>query len=113
MSQSCVGETSNSFNTNNNSFNTVKTPPNNNNSFNTVNNFGNGDERAEILSWLSPLEPWVRHQDIRAHRVEDVGDWLLQTEEYRNWFDGNHGEGSNNSTLFCYGNPGVGKTYTR
>jgi len=61
-----VGETSNSFNTNNNSFN--------NNSFNTENNFGKGDERAEILSWLSPLEPLIPHDDIRVHRVEDAGD---------------------------------------
>ena len=118
MSQSCVGESSSSSNNidsfNNNCFNTT-------NSFNTtitsdtinVNNFGSTDEKAEILAWLSPLDPWIRHHDIRALRVEYVGDWLLGTEEYRNWVDGNHGEESDNSALFCYGDPGVGKTYIR
>jgi len=106
MSQSRLGESSNSFN--NNPF------TNNTNSFNNVCNVNFGsDETAEILAWLSPLDPRIRHQDIRAHRVEHVGDWLLRTEEYRNWFNGIHGGGPNNSTLFCYGDPGVGKTYIR
>ena len=74
-------------------------------------NFGSADERAEILAWLSALDPWIRHRDIRDQRVEDVGDWLLQTDEYRSWLDGIHGEESDNSALFCYGDPGVGKTY--
>ena len=114
MSQSRVGESSNSSNTNsfNNSFNT--------NSFNNtinyvsnVNNFGSTHERAEILTWLSPLDPWIRHRDIRDQRVEDVGDWLLRTEEYRSWFGGIRGGESDNSAFFCYGDPGVGKTYIR
>jgi len=112
MSQARAGENSNSLN-NNNSFNT--------NSFNTislnhvsnVNNFGSADERAEILTWLSQLDPWIRHHGIRAHRVEHVGDWLLRTDEYRNWFDGTHRGESDSSTFFCYGDPGVGKTYMR
>ena len=78
-----------------------------------VNNFGDDNERADILAWLSPLEPWIRHDYIRAHRVEHVGDWLLGTEEYRNWFDGICGSESDNSALFCYGDPGVGKTHIR
>ena len=106
MSQFSLGENSSSLNINN-SFNI--------NSFNNVYNvnFGGTDERAEILAWLSPMDPRVRHQDIREHRVEDVGDWLLRSEEYQNWRDSIHGGGRNNSTLFCYGDPGVGKTYIR
>ena len=71
------------------------------------------DERSEILAWLSPLEPQRRHHDIRTRRVDEVGNWLLQTEEYRNWFDGIHGDESNGAVLFGYGGPGVGKTYIR
>ena len=88
----------------------------NNNSFNTfsVNNVCNysttADERPRILAWLSPLESRMRHQDIRENRVGGVGDWLLKTEEYRNWFD-NSGSESDGSALFCHGNLGVGKTY--
>ena len=112
MSQSRVGESSNSCN-NKNSFNT-------NNSFNNtisfqnvhnVNNFGSTGERDKILAWISSLEPRIRHHDIRAHRVENVGDWLFQTEKYQNWFHGICDGEPDNSALFCYGDPGVGKTY--
>ena len=90
------------------------------NSFNTTNSFNNvwnyrtvGDERSEVLAWLSPLEPQIRHQDIQTRRVDGVGDWLLQTEEYQSWVDGIRGDESDGSALFCYGDPGVGKTFIR
>jgi len=106
MWQSRLGESSSAFN--NGSCN------NNINSFNNACNLISGsDEAAEILAWLSPLEPRLRHQDIREHRIKDVGDWLFQTEEYQNWSNGIHRGESNNSVLFCYGDPGVGKTYIR
>ena len=71
------------------------------------------DEKSEILAWLSPFEPQIRHHDIQARRVDEVGDWLLQTQEYLNWFRGIGGGRSDGSALFCYGGPGVGKTYIR
>ena len=76
-----------------------------NNSFNKVLNNCTvaADERSEILAWLSPLEPQIRHQDIRTRRVDEVGDWLLQTQEYRNWFGGIQGGNCDGSALFCYG----------
>ena len=84
---------------------------NNINSLNTiVHNLTVTDDRPSILAWLSPLEPGLRHQDIRDHRVEGVGEWLLQTEEFRDWHAGTE---SDNAVLFCYGDPGVGKTYIR
>lgn len=87
------------------------------NSFNNINNVWGGcavaDEKSEILAWLSPLEPQIRHQDIRTRRVDEVGSWLLQTQEYRNWFSGVGWGGSGGSALFCHGGPGVGKTYIR
>ena len=90
-------------------------PSNNTNSFNNtiVINLSSAHERGEILAWLSPLEPRIRHRDIRAGRVEGVGDWLLQKEEYQNWFDGIRDGEPDNSALFCCGDPGVGKTYIR
>ena len=97
---------SQSFSNNINSLNTVT-----NNSI--TNNFTTADERLQILTWLSPLEPRLRHQDIRDRRVENVGEWLLQAEEFRSW-QANTGRGeSDNAVLFCYGDPGVGKTYIR
>ena len=62
---------------------------NTNISFNNVsNNNPMAEEKSQIMAWISPLEPQRRHKDIRSRRVNEVGDWLLQTEEYRNWFGG-------------------------
>jgi len=70
------------------------------------------DYLPEIPPRLSPLEPWMRCQDVRAHRVDSVGDWLLETSGSRSRYDGNGGGGSDsNETLSCHGDPGVGKTY--
>ena len=45
--------------------------------------------------------------------MDDVGGWLMQTEEFRSWH-GLSGEGEGDSAvLFCYGSPGVGKTFIR
>jgi len=89
------------------------------NSFNTINSYNRvwnnctiTDGGAQFLTWLSPLEPSLRHQGIQERRVENVGEWLLQTEEYKSWYAGS-GRESDNAILFCYGDPGVGKTYIR
>jgi len=90
---------------------------NNINSLNTAINVWNNctiaDDRSQILAWLSPLEPRLQHQDIQNRRVENVGEWLLQTEEFKRWYAGNERVEQDNAVLFCYGNPGVGKTYIR
>ena len=107
--QSCENcEMLRAFNNNDNSFNTTH-------SFNTTATLNHitSDDRAEILAWLSPLEPRVRHRDIVARRIDSIGAWLLETEEFKRWQNGSREDGSYHPTLFCYGNPGVGKTYLR
>ena len=86
---------------------------NNVNSFNVSSNitFNAPDDESKILAWLSPLEPHVRHQDICDQRVDSIGDWLLETEEFRSWYDGSEKDGSDHAALFCYGDPGVGKSH--
>ena len=92
----------------------------NRNCFNNTTSYSNvwnnctiADDRSPLLAWLSPLEPKLRHQDIRERRVENVGEWLMQTEEFRSWYDyRSEGEGDK-GVLFCYGAPGVGKTFIR
>ena len=88
---------------------------NNQNSFNiqvgNTFNYATPDDRSEILAWLSPLEPRVRHRDIGARRVDSIGAWLLETEEFRGWKNGSREDESYHPTLFCDGNPGVGKSY--
>ena len=68
-------------------------------------------EDAEIMRWLSPLEPSHRHQGLRTDRFAGIGDWLLETQEFRGWKRSRGG--ADKAVLFCHGNPGVGKTYLR
>ena len=80
------------------------------NSFNTINvNTVTSDEDNQIREWLSPLESHQRHQDVRAERLDGVGDWFLETSEFRKWSNGE--DNSPERVLFCSGGPGVGKTF--
>ena len=78
---------------------------------NTTTTFYNSDEDARIMHWLSPLDPDNRHHSLRTHRFEGIGDWLLETSEFREW-RGSKG-GADQAVLFCSGDPGVGKTHLR
>ena len=78
-------------------------------SFNTT--VYKSDEDAQIMRWLSPLELNNRHQGVRIDRFDGVGDWLLETREFREWRSGDGG--ADKAVVFCSGNPGVGKTYLR
>jgi len=69
------------------------------------------DKVSKIMSWLSPLEPDNRHHTVRTNRHEGVGDWLLGISEFREWR--RNESGPDKAVLFCFGNPGVGKTHLR
>jgi len=99
---------SQSFSNNYNSFNSFN-PTYINTTYNPI----VADDRPDILAWLSPLDPKLRHQDIRDRRIESVGEWVLLTEEFKAWSDFSEDGKSDKAVLFCYGNPGVGKTYIR
>jgi len=86
---------------------------NNSNSFNIQNINVVADDRSPLLNWLSPLEPKLRHRDIQERRVDNVGEWFLQTEEFRSWHDWSGESEGDKVVLFCYGGPGVGKTFIR
>ena len=71
------------------------------------------DDRSRLLAMLSPLEHGLQHAEIQESRVKGVGEWLVQTEEFRRW-NGLEGEDrGDEAVLFCYGGPGVGKTFIR
>ena len=84
------------------------------NSFNDEwSNYTAADDRSQLLAWLSPLDPRLRHGDILERRISDVGEWLIQTEQFRRWCSlSREGEGDK-AVLFCYGDPGAGKTFIR
>ena len=48
---------------------------------------------------------------MQANQVDGVGGWLLESGEFRGW-RGSLGI-SEQAVLFCYGDPGVGKTDIR
>ena len=93
-----------------------KSPPNigitDINSFNNVINANTGIsiEENRIREWLSPLNS-QRHQKVRTDRLDGVGNWVLETSEFRRWSSGE--DGYRERVLFCSGGPGVGKTYLR
>ena len=61
------------------------------------------------MCWLSPLEPNNRHQGVCIDGSEGVGDWFLETHQFRGW-RGNQ-DADDKAALFCSGSLGVGKTY--
>ena len=69
------------------------------------------DEDKQIKQWLSPLKPQYRHQSVQTNRVDGVGGWFLEMDEFREWSGGQGAPAQ--AVLFCYGHPGVGKTHVR
>jgi len=69
------------------------------------------DEDNQIKKWLSPLEPRHRHRSVQANRLDGVGRWLLEKNEFQEW-SGTQ-QVPKQAVLFCYGDPGVGKTHIR
>ena len=107
MFQYTINDSNDSFNSTN-SHNTTTTTTNHN----VLNYSTVGDELSPLLTWLSPLDPGLRHSGIQERRVDNVGEWLMRTEKFRRWCRLNRG-GDDKAVLFCYGNPGVGKTFIR
>ena len=81
------------------------------NSHNNITVNKTDDEDNKIKQWISPLRPQYRHQNVQANRVNGVGGWFLEMDEFREW-SGSQGVPAH-SVLFCYGYPGVGKTHIR
>jgi len=86
---------------------------NNGNAFDAWNSNTATDDRSQLLAWLSPLSPGMRHWNIQERRVNNIGERLLETEELRRWYAGSEGGEAESAVLFCYGDPGVGKSFIR
>lgn len=59
---------------------------------------------VEILDWLTPVDFGSQQSDYIGKRQPGTGDWLLESEKFLTWLN------TTNSTLFCPGIPGAGKT---
>ncbi|KAJ6470172.1 ankyrin repeat-containing domain protein, partial [Mycena vulgaris] len=64
----------------------------------------NIQQRDNIISWLSPINFFLRHADISRVRENRAGGWLLVDPGFKKW------ESRFGSTLWCRGIPGAGKT---
>ena len=53
----------------------------------------------------------AKAQGVRTSRLDGIGNWTLETNEFRKWSGKENG--SVEPVLFSYENPGVGKTYLR
>ncbi|KAI1357525.1 ankyrin repeat-containing domain protein [Xylaria arbuscula] len=75
-----------------------------------ISNF-NGDNETpadtDVLEWLSPTPCTDRHSDVATRRIEGIGAWLLEDEQYLRWL---HRQDAS-SVLWCQGQPGAGKTF--
>lgn len=61
-------------------------------------------EGIKVLKWLSSLDCHSKQREVFSRRQPGTGEWLLESPEFQNWFDGEE------NFLFCSGSPGVGKT---
>ncbi|KAH6693786.1 hypothetical protein F5X68DRAFT_258632 [Plectosphaerella plurivora] len=57
-----------------------------------------------ILDWLSEADYAAQQSDFLRRRQAGTGQWLLESQEYRQWV------ATPETTLFCPGIPGAGKT---
>jgi len=48
------------------------------------------------VKWISEDDFWSRHETVSKERVENSGTWFLQSDAYKNWFNGTA------SNLLCY-----------
>lgn len=63
----------------------------------------------EFVEWIPTIPFQEKHHYIQTHRLEGSGNWLLDSPEFQVWKDFENL--ASNPTLFCQGDPGVGKSY--
>lgn len=61
-------------------------------------------QRTGLVKWLCEADYFKQHHDFLIRRTPGTGEWFLQHQEFRAWFDSKAG------MLLCPGDPGVGKT---
>jgi hypothetical protein len=60
--------------------------------------------KRKILEWICPTDYHEQHADYAGRREDETGEWFLQDPKFQEW------KQSAESTLFCPGMPGAGKT---
>lgn len=44
-----------------------------------------GAEEERIMDWLSPAKIPSRHNNVKELRTPGTGQWLLDSDKYKNW----------------------------
>jgi hypothetical protein len=65
-------------------------------------------EREKLLSWISSLQPQLRHQDVKSKRSKGTGAWFLNSATFKAW--ASCGDIQTLHVLWSVGAPGAGKT---
>jgi hypothetical protein len=55
------------------------------------------DETKTILRWLSPVNYWLKQEDVTKQREVGTGQWLLEDPDFLEW------ENGNTEMLWCCG----------
>ncbi|KAK0438163.1 uncharacterized protein EV420DRAFT_1769796 [Desarmillaria tabescens] len=63
-------------------------------------------EAAYVAAWLTPLDYNCVQHDKLEQRASDTGAWFFKSPQFLSWTDISKAP----STLWCFGDPGVGKT---
>jgi Cdc6-like AAA superfamily ATPase len=63
-----------------------------------------GDRRARIIEWLSPLNPSTNYNKALQQRHEGTGRWFFGSDGSERW------KASSEPVLWLHGIPGCGKT---
>jgi hypothetical protein len=85
------------------------------NSYNHINiggtnnrvHLGNSYSKEDLVGvdiWLSPLEPWSKHEQALNSCAQGTLEYFFEDETYEQWTNGN------SKTLWCVGDMGAGKT---
>ena len=69
-----------------------------------LNQHQNEEHLRKVAEWLSNSDYPAQQSDLINRCQEGTGQWLLDSEVFQAWLDGTE------STLFCPGIPGAGKT---
>ncbi|KAL9096282.1 MAG: hypothetical protein Q9165_001279 [Trypethelium subeluteriae] len=71
---------------------------------NAISNYRDLQLHNSFMEWLSPTDFQAQQHNIISRRQDGTSQWLLDSATFQSWREGS------NTTLFCHGTPGAGKT---
>ena len=63
------------------------------------------DAHRQTIAAIPSIDMYAKQKRLQVLRQEETGSWILNHDEYRNWYDA-----TSSATLCCFGISGCGKT---